>query len=97
MLSVFTHASGGIFPGEVFHCVTAAATGDTAGDRHDTTHRTPPRFERRRMDFIETIFGFAPDGGDGSFEFLLFLIPISLIGAVWALRRRKAQRRRHDE
>jgi len=49
------------------------------------------------MDFIETIFGFAPDGGDGSFEFLLFLIPISLIGAVWALRRRKAQRRRHDE
>jgi hypothetical protein len=28
------------------------------------------------MDFIEKIFGFSPDGGSGSFEVLLLLIPI---------------------
>jgi hypothetical protein len=47
------------------------------------------------MDFIEKIFGIAPDGGDGSFEFLLFLIPISLI-VVIALWRRKTQRQRRE-
>ena len=31
------------------------------------------------MDFIERIFGFSPDGGDGSFEVLLFVIPIVAI------------------
>ena len=29
----------------------------------------------RAMDFIERLFGFSPDGGDGSFELLLFAIP----------------------
>lgn len=29
------------------------------------------------MDFIERIFGIAPDGGSGSLEFLLFAIPIA--------------------
>ena len=43
------------------------------------------------MDFIERIFGFAPDGGSGSLEFLLFLVPIA--GIAWlASRRRKAAR-----
>ena len=28
------------------------------------------------MDFIERIFGISPDGGSGSLEALLFLIPI---------------------
>ena len=28
------------------------------------------------MDFIERIFGVSPDGGTGSFEFLLFAFPI---------------------
>ena len=47
-----------------------------------------------RMDFIEKIFGFSPDGGDGSFELLLFLIPISLLVVLGLMRRRrKAQRR----
>ena len=47
------------------------------------------------MDFIEKIFGISPDGGDGSFEFLLFLIPISLIVVIALMRRRrKAQRQR---
>ncbi len=29
------------------------------------------------MDFIERIFGFAPDGGSGTWEMLLFAIPIA--------------------
>lgn len=28
------------------------------------------------MDFIEKIFGIAPDGGSGTLEALLFVIPI---------------------
>jgi hypothetical protein len=31
------------------------------------------------MDFIERIFGISPDGGSGSFEMLLFLIPIGVL------------------
>jgi hypothetical protein len=31
---------------------------------------------RYRMDFIEKIFGFSPDGGSGAFEVLVFVIPI---------------------
>ncbi len=44
------------------------------------------------MDFIEKILGFSPDGGDGSFEFLLFAIPIAGL-CYLALRRRRRQRR----
>lgn len=29
------------------------------------------------MDFIETIFGIAPDGGSGVLEFLLIAIPVA--------------------
>ena len=33
------------------------------------------------MNFIETLFGIAPDGGSGWYELLLFLIPVvGLIG-----------------
>ena len=46
------------------------------------------------MDFIERIFGFAPDGGDGSFEFLLFAIPIA--GIAYLLWRRRMRRERDD-
>lgn len=40
------------------------------------------------MDFIERIFGWAPDHGDGSFELILFLLPITLIIGLtfWRLR-----------
>lgn len=38
------------------------------------------------MDFIERIFGLAPDNGDGSFELLLFLLPVAL-AAFYLLRR----------
>jgi hypothetical protein len=46
------------------------------------------------MDFIERIFGFSPDGGDGSFEFMLFAIPIA--GIVYLLVRRRRSRRRQE-
>lgn len=44
------------------------------------------------MDFIERLFGFSPDGGSGSFEFLLLLIPIVGIVALRQLRRRSRRR-----
>jgi hypothetical protein len=31
------------------------------------------------MDFIERLFGIAPDGGSGSLEFVLFAIPLAAI------------------
>jgi hypothetical protein len=34
------------------------------------------------MDFIERLFGFSPDGGDGSFELLLFAIPLVAIAVL---------------
>jgi hypothetical protein len=43
------------------------------------------------MDFIEQIFGLAPDGGNGAFELLLFLIPI--IGIVLLIQRRRRRGR----
>jgi hypothetical protein len=47
------------------------------------------------MDFIERIFGIAPDGGSGSFEFLLFALPIA--GIIYlVLRRRRQRARRRD-
>jgi hypothetical protein len=41
------------------------------------------------MDFIEQIFGISPDGGSGSLEFLLLLIPIIGFYLVYRLRSRK--------
>ena len=43
------------------------------------------------MDFIERIFGVSPDGGDGTFELLLLLIPF-LVAAILIYRRRGAAR-----
>lgn len=44
------------------------------------------------MDFIERIFGIAPDGGSGSLEFLLFAIPICGIAVLglWHRARRRS-------
>jgi hypothetical protein len=39
------------------------------------------------MDFIEKLFGIAPDGGSGAFELLLFVIPVAGL-CYLALRRR---------
>jgi hypothetical protein len=46
------------------------------------------------MDFIEKIFGIAPDGGSGSLEVVLFLIPILAATIVVFLRSRSQSRRR---
>jgi hypothetical protein len=40
------------------------------------------------MDFIERIFGLAPDGGSGLLEILLFAIPTAGILVVREWRRR---------
>lgn len=42
------------------------------------------------MDFIERLFGLAPDGGSGLFEFLLFAVPLA--GIAWF-----AWRKHHDK
>lgn len=44
------------------------------------------------MDFIERIFGWSPDGGNGSLEVLLFLIPIIGLLILW----KRRTRRRND-
>jgi hypothetical protein len=52
------------------------------------------------MNFIEQLFGISPDGGSGSFEFLLFVVPIALLllRAAWRRsKRQKSQRNPSDE
>lgn len=44
------------------------------------------------MDFIERIFGFAPDGGDGMFEFFLLAVPIAGLVVLRHLRKRPRER-----
>ncbi len=43
------------------------------------------------MDFIETLFGFSPDGGSGAFEVLLFAIPILAIVGIRVWRKRASR------
>jgi hypothetical protein len=45
------------------------------------------------MDFIERIFGIAPDGGSGLFEFLLFLVPLAGIAFLYFRNKRNQARR----
>jgi hypothetical protein len=44
------------------------------------------------MDFVERIFGFSPDGGSGSFELMLLLVPVIAIFAIVLYRRSKRSR-----
>ena len=44
------------------------------------------------MDFIERLFQISPDGGSGTFELLLFLVPM-LTGVVLWLSRPAKQRK----
>jgi hypothetical protein len=41
------------------------------------------------MDLIERIFGLSPDGGDGSLEAALFMVPIVLIAVAYYWRRKR--------
>ena len=34
------------------------------------------------MDFIEVIFGVSPDGGSGSLEFLILMVPLVIVAMV---------------
>jgi hypothetical protein len=42
------------------------------------------------VDFIERVFGWAPDNGDGTFELLLFLVPLALIAIIWLRQRSRS-------
>jgi hypothetical protein len=42
------------------------------------------------MDFIERLFNFSPDGGDGTFEMILIIAPL-LVGALIWMKRYQAQ------
>ena len=44
------------------------------------------------MHFFERFLGLAPDGGSGSLELLLFLIPLAglLLARLWHTRRSRA-------
>ena len=46
------------------------------------------------MDFIEKIFGFAPDGGSGVLELLLFAIPIAGLAFLVVRHRLRGERKR---
>jgi len=48
------------------------------------------------MDFIERIFGLAPDGGSGSLEFLLFLIPLAGL-TLLIMYRRASRKQKHPD
>ena len=41
------------------------------------------------MDFIERLFGIAPDGGSGTLEMTLFLIPLAVLLLLWYVRQRQ--------
>ncbi len=49
------------------------------------------------MDFIERVFGLAPDGGSGSLEFLLFLIPLVGLALLITYRRASRKQERPDQ
>jgi hypothetical protein len=41
------------------------------------------------MDFIEKLFGVSPDGGSGTLEFLLLVVPLMAAVAIVTLARRR--------
>jgi len=43
------------------------------------------------MDFIERLFGIAPDAGSGTLEIALFLIPLAAVLLWWYARQRSAR------
>jgi hypothetical protein len=40
------------------------------------------------MDFIERIFGISPDAGSGTFEMILVLVPLVIVGLLAGANRR---------
>jgi hypothetical protein len=61
-------------------------------DRNRALSRTNILAEQEiDMDFFERLLGVAPDGGSGSLEMLLLLVPLAgmLLLRVWQSRRRR--------
>src|SRR5262245_32096784 len=50
-----------------------------------------PCTKETTMDFIERLFGIAPDGGSGTLELALFLIPLAGVLLLWYVRQRKTR------
>lgn len=48
------------------------------------------------MDFIERLFGFSPDGGDGTFEVILIITPLLTGALIWLKRYRSHKARDLD-
>ena len=46
------------------------------------------------MDFIERLFGISPDGGSGSFEMMLLVVPLAAVITWFAYARRRRARDR---
>ena len=44
------------------------------------------------MDFIEKILGVAPDGGSGTLEALVFLVPCATVALLAFLAKRRGRR-----
>jgi hypothetical protein len=42
------------------------------------------------MNFIERFFGISPDGGTGTFEFMVFLLPLGVVASLAYLRYRRS-------
>jgi hypothetical protein len=42
------------------------------------------------MDFIERLFGISPDGGSGTLEVMVVLVPLIVVAAYVAVRKRFA-------
>jgi hypothetical protein len=57
---------------------------------------TNERWREKRMDFIEHMFGIAPDGGSGSLELWLFVVPVLGVVAALAVNRRVRGRPVHS-
>ena len=46
-------------------------------------------YREASMDFIEHLFGIAPDNGSGILEFVLIIAPLIGVAAIGALSRRR--------
>jgi hypothetical protein len=71
----------------MFASILDGSTG--AFEVHRTTNFTSPAAMTQTMNFVERLFGISPDGGNGTFEFLLFFISVLLLLLVSLWRRVK--------
>jgi hypothetical protein len=75
----------------------ADGVADAMIEAHTPSKLCNEQVKEGTMDFIERIFGLAPDGGSGSLEFLLFLIPLVGIALLIKYRRASRQQKRSNQ